>query len=110
VEDRRQQFPVNAPGIAISVTNVASAAVALPVGNNIRIVSKEGSSDAFVAVSTSNTVAATVPGASAARTCNAILGGEDSNFSLPDSQHVCYISAITASGTATLWVYVGEGQ
>lgn len=99
----------DAPGIAISVTSTASTSVPLPnQGSSVRLVN-EGTSNCYVSIGSGSQIA-TVPSGTALRTCLAVMAGEDCLFTIPDSA-VLNISAICAgSGTATLDVYVGEGN
>lgn len=102
-------IPLNAdaPCIQVAATTAASAAVNLPsTGNTVRILN-EGPNTAYVAIS-STAALATVPGANAARTCTPVGAGEDVSFTIPATTQMS-ISAITATGTATLDVQVGEG-
>src|SRR3989304_924607 len=103
-------FQTQSPGISISVTSTASTAVALPVTDildslvqgqsHLRVVN-EGPNIAFIAVGKTT--------ATAAKTCDAVLAGEDMILTL--SPNARYISAICrAAGIATLSVYVGRGQ
>lgn len=111
----------------LSVTASASASVSLPsIGNQIRIVSEPGSATAFFSVGTGSQTA-TVPVVSASTpvaTCTPVLGGSDVVFTIPKPEAsstggtgggftaptALNISAICdGTGTATLWIQVGEG-
>ena len=75
--------------------------------SHLRVVN-EGPNIAFIAVG-KTTATATLPTATAAKTCDAVLAGEDMILTL--SPNARYISAICrAAGIATLSVYVGRGQ
>ncbi len=107
-------YSVQAKTFTISATDTASTAAQLQgVGQSIRL-TNESTSPCFVAVSTSSSVAATLPVASssassAVATCTPILAGEDITFTVPD-QATLYISAICRSGaSATLDVSRGNG-
>ena len=104
-------FSVSAPGISISATDSASAAVALPAGsaNSIRVTNESLTDAAFVAVGTS-TVTATLPAAGVGtRTCMCVLPGDDIIMRI-DPVKENFISAICrATKTATLSVYESEG-
>lgn len=107
--------------LKISVTNSASTSGPLPgIGNVLRVVN-DGPNTAFISVGT-GTQTATVPATSSpVATCTPILAGEDAVFSIANPQATnagnsytaptaLNISAICAgSGTATLYVAVGEG-
>lgn len=95
-----------APCISISVTTTASTSASLPSkGQTVRLFN-EGSAIVYVSIG-DGTQTATVPGATAAATCTPVAVG-DEVFRIPADQ-VYQISAITASGTATLRVQVTEG-
>lgn len=97
--------------LAISASDTASTAIALPaIGNRLRVVS-EGAYVAFISVGTGS-VSAALPGTtsgSATVTSTAILPGSDVIFSIP-SDGLLSISAICrATQTATLDVSVATG-
>lgn len=102
-------FSVQCKTLPVSVTVTASTPVLLPSsGNTIRVVSEDGSDDAFVAVS-ATPAAATLPNATPTATSTIVRGGFDATFSLPNSG-VYYVSAICRSGkSAALCFQVGEG-
>ena len=97
---------IASPTLLVSVTGTASTSAPLPVGQNIRICNT-GSVTAYVHV-TQGAAVATVPTGTAAQSATTVLAGEDVIFSI-NSNKVHNISAITASGTTTLTVQVGEG-
>lgn len=103
-------FSAQSKGISVAVTTTSgsSSSAALPTaGNSIRVVNA-GPNDAFISVgSGAQTATAPTTGAGVA-TCTAVLAGEDTIFGIPNSATLT-IAAITATGTATLYVYVGEG-
>lgn len=110
-------FPGNTITLQIAVTTGASTSIALPAtGNSLRVVN-DGSNTAFFSVGTGSQTA-TVPATSnPVNNCTVIMAGEDVMFTIPRDEfkpsggvHVTYnISAITSTGTATLYVSVGEG-
>lgn len=103
-----QPFNLQAKTLPISVTTAASTSTALPnKGNVIRIVN-DGPNNAYVSVGTGTQVA-TLPNATPTATSTEVLAGSDVSFSIPDNA-VLNISAITATGTATLAIQVGEGM
>lgn len=107
--------------LEIAVTGTASTSGALPgIGNTLRVVN-DGTATAFISVG-AGAQTATVPATSSpVATCTPILPGEDTVFSIPSPQMTqgadglfaiptaLNISAITAGGTTTLYVTVGEG-
>ncbi len=103
-------FQTKAPGISVSASSTATTGALLPVGSagvQVRIVN-EGPNIAFLCFSKNGTLA-TLPTASTAKTCDAVLSGEDVILTLGVDDN--YISAICrATATATLNVYVGYGQ
>jgi hypothetical protein len=95
-----------APCISISVTTTPSTSVPLPSkGQTVRLFN-EGTAIVYVSIG-NGAQTATVPGATAAVTCTPVAVG-DEVFRIPDDK-VYQISAITATGTATLRVQVTEG-
>lgn len=118
--------PINAQikVLKVAVTTTASTSGALPaIGNTLRVVN-DGPNTAFISVGTGSQTA-TVPATSnPVATCTPILAGEDASFTIANPQAApsgggssgnftaptaLNISAITAVGTATLYVSVGDG-
>lgn len=91
-----------------ATTSAPSAAALQSAGNSARICN-EGVVAAFVAISAVNdtTAIASLPSNGVTTAC--FVGpGADITVSIPASS-VCYASAITRSGSATVNIYVGEG-
>lgn len=106
-----EPFSAASPGITVAATASALTAVALPTGsgNKVRIVN-EGPNICFVALGGAS-VAATLPTTGAGvTTCDAVLAGEDIILSRSTLAHTFISTICRASGTATLSVYVGEGN
>lgn len=100
-------FTAQSNTINITATTTASASVPLPGrGEVVRIVN-EGASIAYFSIG-SGAQTATLPSTTAKATSTPILAGTDMTFSVPDVAGL-QISAITATGTATLDVQVGMG-
>lgn len=100
-------FTAQSNTINIAATTTASASVPLPGrGEVVRIVN-EGSATAYFSIG-SGAQTATLPSTTAKATSTPILSGTDMTFSVPDVAGL-QISAITATGTATLDVQVGMG-
>jgi hypothetical protein len=115
-------FPTQAKTLKIAVTSTASVSGALPaIGNSLRVVN-EGTATAFIDVGTGSRVATVPATSSPVATCTPILAGQDVVFTIVKPEAVAdglgsftaptvlNISAITAGGTTTLYVSVGEGQ
>lgn len=101
-------FSGQALTLPVSVTTTASTTTALAsLGNQIRIVN-EGPNHAFVSIGVGSQTA-TLPNATATATSTPVLAGEDVVFSIPNSAILSF-SAITRSGTATLYIQCGEGN
>lgn len=114
-------FSAQAITLKISVTATASSSGALPaIGNVIRVVN-DGTATAFISVGTGSQTATVPATSSPVATCTPILPGEDTVFSIQKPEATASgtgtftaptalnISAITAGGTTTLYVSVGEG-
>lgn len=115
-------FPAQAKTLKIAVTATASTSGALPaIGNSIRVVN-DGTATAFIDVGTGTRVATVPPTSTPVATCTPILPGEDVTFTIVKPEATASgvgdftaptalnISAITAGGSTTLYVSVGEGQ
>lgn len=101
-------FPITSPGITQAVTDAASTAVKIPGSGYMVRICNEGSNVAFIAAG-SSTVAATVPAATEAQTCMAVLAGSDVIFQR-DPNKDYYISAICRTGkTTTLTISCSNG-
>jgi hypothetical protein len=103
-------FPmrVDTDVIAVSVTTSASTPVALSEeARAIRIVNT-GTATAFVCVRNVSTNAA-VPTGTASTTGCPVLAGSDVVFTMEYGTSPNFFSAITATGTTTLYVQIGEG-
>lgn len=94
--------------ISVDVTTSSSTAVDLPAAGDVVNVINEGPSNVYFCVSDAGD-AATVPTGTAAATCTPVLANTDKCHSIASSG-VKKITAICASGTATLRVAVGDGQ
>jgi hypothetical protein len=101
-------FSGQAKWISIDVTTSSSTAVDLPAAGDSLNVINEGPSTVYFCVSDAGT-AATVPTGTAAATCTPVLASTDKCHSIPGSG-IKKITAICASGSATLRVAVGDGQ
>lgn len=95
---------------SVSVTTTASTSAALPsLGNSLRVISDSANTvSVFISIG-AGTQTATVPTTTPVATCTPVLAGSDVCFSIPNDA-VYNISAITSTGTATIYVSVGEGQ
>ncbi len=115
-------FSAQAKTLKISVTGTASVSGALPaIGNSLRVVN-DGTATAFIDVGTGSRTATVPATSSPVATCTPILAGEDTVFTVPNPQATpdgagsftaptaLNISAITAGGSTTIYVSVGEGQ
>lgn len=104
-------FSSQANTLPITVNTVASVPVALPSsGGSLRVVN-EGANTVFIAVSTLTVSStATLPNATPTTTSTPILPGSDVILSVPVSNFVYQISAITRAGASTIYVSVGEGM
>lgn len=76
------------------------------IGNSVRVVN-EGAATAYLCIAATATNA-TVPKSTFANTCTAVQAGATAIFAVPSIAF--YISAITATGTTTLQISVGEGS
>lgn len=94
--------------LPISVTTTASSSTALPAkGESIRLVN-DGANTAFVSIGT-GAQTATLPNATFTATSTPILPGTDIVLGIAPDQ-IYNISAITRTGTTTLYAIVGAGQ
>lgn len=102
-------FSAQSKTLKVSVTTSASTSGALPgvAGNSLRVVN-EGPNTAFISIGTTSQTATVPATSSPVATCTPVLPGSDVVFTVP-ADAVQNISAITATGTATLYVSVGEG-
>ena len=102
-------FNVSALTQRVAATTSASASVALPAaGQTVRIVN-HGPNDAYVAIGTAAQTAV-VPTGTPSASATPVLAGSDVTFSIASFGSVNNISAITATGTATLDVQVDGGM
>lgn len=105
-------FSSKSEGMSVAVTTAALSAQPLPPAKScqtIRIVSLSTNTvAAFVSIG-SDAVVAAVPTTTPTRQGCIILPGSDNTFRIQPDQDT-HISTICASGTATLYVYVGEGM
>lgn len=100
-----------ATGKSVAATAAALTAVVLPAGDGktVRVVN-EGPNICFIALGAS-TVAATLPTTGAGtKTCCAVVPGTDVVFERNPAVDTHISTICRASGTATLSVYVGEGE
>jgi len=105
-------FSATSPGITVPATQAALTAVALPTGagSTMRIVNS-GPDTCFVAIGTDANVLATLPTTGAGlATCLEVLGNSDCVFRInrPATTHIATICR--AVKTATLSVYIGDGE
>lgn len=108
-------FTGQAKVLKVSVTVTASSSAALPAtGNVIRIVN-EGTNTLFASIGTGSQTATVPATSSPVATCTPVLSGQDAVFSIPYTADTTQtptplnFSLITATGTATAYISVGEG-
>lgn len=105
-------FSANAIGKRINATTSSGASftTADSNGSSVRIVN-HGPDTAYLSISPKQQ-AATVPSANAARTCTTVLAGSDITLGLNgmSGEGPLQIAALTASGSATLDVFVSDGM
>lgn len=107
-QNNAQLVGAQALGISISVTTVASTSVNMPNKGGTVVITNPGSSEALVSIG-EGTQTATVPGTTPVATGCSIVAGASVSFSIPWDKAL-QISAICATGSTTLRVYVSEGQ
>lgn len=88
-------------GASLAVSN-STGSVAIPgsAPTHVRLHTKTTDADCFIEFGTSGVVAATATG---------MVFGYGSTEYIPVPLNATHIAAITASGTATLYVHAGEG-